>query len=809
MTHAMGDLESGFEVVDGVRLGYLVIKGQQMFALSQVFTDLLQNIPRTTVHKRMDHLKVKKHHCDLEELRKLKAINSIAFHAAKCTLICREDVEALYTSCKTERVLKTKRRRVATKDLQEEPPSPDPPYCSLWKEDTLWLGLNGPAQPVKRKAFATGDPNLLPAADLPHFFSKYTGHSHPGVARSPCKTLPNYETAQIPGGYLAFHSTLPYFRSLVCSKHPAYYYYHQPSSGAQPKLGSSTAVTYSRYKRRRGGEGSGREPPTAPSARRLQVPPKPYRCKGAPAACLERVHLVHGFCPQQHLAPLQEGYSSDSESSSYSEHAGQDSDFGSSLSSSSNSSDEEEEEEEEEEEGSLSDSSDLSSDEESSSESDSSSVSSQVSVESIRFRRTSFSSPANKPPLMAQANLLYHFTARSPSPGAGRLGEGKAAHCEIKSEMQEDWHTQGWGSTAPSLCCSFGLGRSPFPEIRSDRESGVSFPHSGFASSVKRTDLTINCVAEGGSSPSPKQNNAFPQQRIHREARQCLQSTLPQCVENNTPPPRSSHCVSASAEKGGKVSKISGSAESNSLQTHHGVNGDGTCTDLPFLHNVKIKIEDSSASEEYESEATQHKLKYECNVAKDEIDSELSENKTEQALLKAKEDSVCTDQQATSLNVLAPSQVLPCTLGIPKPEEGEYKFGAKVRKNYRTLVLGKRPLLQTTPSKPNLKSDRSPRPPGKSDIYEGTLDDFAVTNRRKRVANNVASAVKRPFNFMANFPSPPSLIISKDGDLLPAYSLNSTKDSHPPHKAHPIWKWQLGGSAIPLPPSHKFRTFHS
>ena len=106
----MGDLKSGFEEVDGVRLGYLIIKGKQMFALSQVFTDLLKNIPRTTVHKRMDHLKVKKHHCDLEELRKLKAINSIAFHAAKCTLISREDVEALYTSCKTERVLKTKRR---------------------------------------------------------------------------------------------------------------------------------------------------------------------------------------------------------------------------------------------------------------------------------------------------------------------------------------------------------------------------------------------------------------------------------------------------------------------------------------------------------------------------------------------------------------------------------------------------------------------------------------------------------------------------------------------------------------------------
>ena len=41
-------------------------------------------------------------------------------------------------------------------------------------------------------------------------------------------------------------------------------------------------------------------------------------------------------------------------------------------------------------------------------------------------------------------------------------------------------------------------------------------------------------------------------------------------------------------------------------------------------------------------------------------------------------------------------------LGSPKPEDGEYKFGARVRKNYRTLVLGKRPVLQTPPVKPNL-----------------------------------------------------------------------------------------------------------
>ncbi|XP_075068036.1 SKI/DACH domain-containing protein 1 [Mixophyes fleayi] len=800
MTRAMGDLESGFEEVDGVRLGYLVIKGKQMFALSQVFTDLLKNIPRTTVHKRMDHLKVKKHHCDLEELRKLKAINSIAFHAAKCTLISREDVEALYTSCKTERVLKTKRRRISrplsTKDLRGEHPSPDP-YSSFWKENKVWLRLNESAQPIKRKAFATGDPDVLPAADLPHFLSKYTGHSYPDIARSPCKSPLNYETSQIPGDCVsAFHSSLPYIRGVLCSKHPAYYY---QTAIAQPKLGSPAGVTY-RYKRKR----SSADKDSFHSGRRLLFIPKPYRSKGTPV-CLERIHFINGFCPQ-HLGTLQESYSSDSESSSYSEQAANDSDFGSSLSSSSNSVSSDEEEEEEEEEASLSDSSDLSSEEESSSESDSSSVSSQVSVESIRFRRTSFSSPVNKLPHTAQPNLLCQFS-RSPSPSSSKLGESKATHCEIKSESY-DWSHQGWGSRNLGICCPSSLGSS-FTDTRSNKACGIQLPLSGFSSNAKRTDLTINCVTEGGSSPSPKKNNAFPQQRIHREAKQCLQSSLTQCVEKNSTAPRSSNCVSASAENVEKMTKISEPADfpADSGRTHIAVNGD-TCTDLPFLHNVKIKIEDNSDGEEY-GKATQHKLNYECNVTKDEIDSDVSEHKTEKSLLKAKQDTVCTDQQTTSLNLLTTSQALPCTLGIPKPEEGEYKYGAKVRKNYRTLVLGKRPMLQTPLNKPNLKSARSPRPPGKSEFYEGTLDGFTVTNKRKRLANNVASSIKRPFNLMANFPSPPSLIIGKDGDLVPAYSLNSTKDSYPPHKAHPIWKWQLGGSAVPLPPSHKFRTFQS
>ncbi|KAM9308124.1 SKI/DACH domain-containing protein 1 [Gastrophryne carolinensis] len=767
----MGDLESGFEVVDGVRLGYLVIQGKQMFALSQVFTDLLKNIPRTTVHKRMDHLKVKKHHCDLEELRKLKAINSIAFHAAKCTLISREDVEALYTSCKTERVLKTKRRRL-TKDLRLETPSPDP-YSGFWKEKKVWLGLNEPDQPIKKKAYAAAaaeEPDLLSAADLPHFLSKYTGRGYPEPTRVPCKSPLDYETGQIP----PFHNNLPYIRGVLCSKHPAYYYPHHHHHHHHHHH-----QTY-RYKRKRSSADK------EPFHRGLLLIPKPYRSKGTPV-CLERIHLINGFCPQ-HL--LQEGYSSESESSS-----ANDSDFGSSLSSSSNNS--ASSDEEEEEEASLSESSELSSDEESSSDSDSSSVSSQASVESIRFRRTSFSSLVGRP--AACSSPLYPAT--SPT----SLSQDKSEDSlQIKTESQEWGQTTGWGSRVPV---------------------NPSFHEKPCGTPFQTLSPATSCVPERGSSPSPKKNNAYPQQRASRET---TQPPLTHCLLEKGPLTPKPSCL---LEKGPLFPRPSepvaktppGCPPSPPRDSSLPVNGE-PYPEPCFLHNIKIKVED--CNDEYE-QAGQAKPSYECNVTKDENDSDGSQSTDQGALLKAKQDTECTDDdpQTTSQNLLHPSQAPSCTLA-KKPDEGDYKYGAKVRKHYRTLVLGKRNLLQPLPpppqpppppppaaaaaaSKPNLKSARSPRPPGKSEFYERTLDAFTVTNRRKRLANNVASTVKRPFHFMANFPSPPSLIIGKDGDLVPAYSLKSTKDSFLPHKAHPIWKWQLGGTAIPLPPSHKFRTFQS
>ncbi|MBN3318795.1 SKDA1 protein, partial [Atractosteus spatula] len=738
----MGDLESGFEEMDGVKLGYLIIKGKQMFALSQVFTDLLKNIPRTTVHKRMDHLNVKKHHCDLEELRKLKAINSIAFHAAKCTLISREDVEALYVSCKTERVLKTKRRKInarASEDLYDKPIRPDP-HNSFWKEK-VWLSLHGVPQPFlfKNKTGHQEETGSLPASNLPQICNTFANHSYPAVTTPQCKDRQNYETIQIPSNCVAFHPGHSFFRNVVCSRQPVHY---QSAIAAQTKLSGTADLT---YKRKRSLESTGKHFwNTSRNNRRVLLVPKCCKSK-ATNGSFNKFHIEHGvYLDHHHLGHFQESYSSDTESSSYSERADNDSDFGSSLSTTSNSGTSDDDEEE-------SDSSDVSSDEESSSDSDSSSVSSEVSVQSIRFRRASISTPNNTAPLLAQPSFHYNLHQRPTNQsGAVLLDYGIASRKLPKSDVKLD--------------------------------------------DSKRTDPTINSFKERGSSPCPNENKEFPQQRILGQANKYPSAPISHCAEHKetiVPQLRDNNSsLALNFKKEVKINNCSKlpppfntvktETEEYTLSTNSHIQSTNTGKAPTFLHDVKIKVEDNF--DEYSS----------VDRRTDTLDNA---NKT----------TAIAENPAASQKSPTRNQEFQSTLRSPFPELGEYKNGARVRKNYRTLVLGKHSEIQRTPLKLNVK-DRTPRSTGKNEFYEGSLEDLSSTGKRKRASSNMT--VKKPFNFMANFPSPPSLIIGNDGDLSPAYSLNSVKDNQPPHKSHPVWKWQLGGSAVPLPPSHKFRKFN-
>ncbi|KAF7239628.1 SKI/DACH domain-containing protein 1 [Varanus komodoensis] len=116
-----GDFQAGYQEIDGISLGYLQINGTRMFALTQVFSDLFKGIPRATVSKKMESLKIQSRRCDLKELRTLKAIQSVPMRAVKCSLISKTDLEALCTSCKA---LAPRRRKRKRKNKRREPGDP-------------------------------------------------------------------------------------------------------------------------------------------------------------------------------------------------------------------------------------------------------------------------------------------------------------------------------------------------------------------------------------------------------------------------------------------------------------------------------------------------------------------------------------------------------------------------------------------------------------------------------------------------------------------------------------------------------------
>ncbi|NXS35072.1 EPOP protein, partial [Pomatostomus ruficeps] len=67
-----------------------------------------------------------------------------------------------------------------------------------------------------------------------------------------------------------------------------------------------------------------------------------------------------------------------------------------------------------------------------------------------------------------------------------------------------------------------------------------------------------------------------------------------------------------------------------------------------------------------------------------------------------------------------------------------------------------------------------------------------------------APRARNSFSLMGAFPCTPSLVVGEDGDLCPAASL-AGKGSGALARTHPLWRWHLGGSAIPAPPGPKNR----
>ena len=682
-----GHFHAGYQEIEGINLGYLQINGTQMFALAQVLSDLFKDIPRTTISKKMETLKIKSRRCDLQELRTLKAINSVPTRAVKCSLISKADLEALCTSCKSLSPRRRKRKRKSKRREQLLLPDPGelfscprpqllPPYRAG--------GCCSAPTPARPKLPPGLKPRPPPAALLPQPFPR----GCPGLERAPrgrrgC-ALPES------GGLLA--GALGAYPRDLALLHPA-------APAPHPGLG--------------------------PRCAKGLFPAE----KGPSGGRKSRSSAFPG-CKRQGTSA---GYSSDSDSSL---------DFGGS--SAATSSDSSEEEEEEEEEGDTS----CSSEEGSSSESESSSLCSGDSVQSTRYRQAALPRFQPQPP----REPLGDERPSEPPPGAGKA---LRAEPDLLFLSQQLWARTLRASTSESLNPAPTLGSGAQPEPYAKQEASPSSSSSSSSpppspSSTPGGDPPQKEGGFGGAEPCAKGKD------LHKDA------------SNNR----------ASLGPGDRAERQSGAAAGPAASQRPPPEPPAPSPALAGGLGPDPPGEAAEPRREHFDRLIRQSKLW-CYAKGFNVDGKSLRHGGRTEPCKAAELKSPGSKRAESPGTLS-----------NKALRGN---GSERNAKRRRLARGAEAERQQSSSKGR------PQKTQRRNAKKGNT-------HCKRLGSAGPTPPRNSFSLMGNFPCIPSLVVGEDGDLCPASSLGG-KNSWALSKTHPLWRWHLGGNAIPVPPSLKFRGY--